>query len=217
MGKRVILFLLIIFNIAGCGKEVPSIEELNTINDQIIKYFETTDHDYQNVSFNYVDEDNRLVIVGLLDNSREKQEEFRNKVLDSPYIKFEQSKALESSKNSHLKVDDDIDMKIIIDSKSYNIVPENNETVLSLMQLLPLELNMKELNGNEKFYYLNTTLPTNSSVPTKINKGDVMLYQDNCLVIFYKDFNTDYEYTKIGHIADLPDLGSDNIKVTFSK
>ena len=44
-----------------------------------------------------------------------------------------------------------------------------------------------------------------------------MLYGDNCLVIFYESFDTNYSYTKIGHIADLDNLGNNNIKVQFKK
>ena len=44
-----------------------------------------------------------------------------------------------------------------------------------------------------------------------------MLYGDNCLVILYKSFNTNYSYTKIGHIDNLPDLGSNDITVKFTK
>ena len=82
---------------------------------------------------------------------------------------------------------------------------------------LPQEFRMKELNGNEKYIYLDTSFPTNSFNPQRILKGDIMLYGDNCLVIFYKSFDTPYSYTKIGHIDNLPDLGSDNITVIFKK
>ena len=44
-----------------------------------------------------------------------------------------------------------------------------------------------------------------------------MLYGSNCLVIFYKSFDTSYSYTKIGHIENLPDLGDGNINVEMKK
>ena len=108
-------------------------------------------------------------------------------------------------------------VKAIINRKEYVINLEDNETANSFANLLPQELNMSELNGNEKYIYLDTTLPTNSSNPKRINAGDVMLYGDNCLVIFYKSFDTSYSYTRIGHIDDLPNLGNGNITVKFEK
>ena len=104
-------------------------------------------------------------------------------------------------------------MNITINNKEYNIQLENNETVNKFIELLPLEIDMNELNGNEKYVYLNTKLPTNPSNQKRINSGDIMLYGNNCLVIFYKSFNTSYSYTKIGHINNLDNLGSNDIKV----
>ena len=108
-------------------------------------------------------------------------------------------------------------MKAIINDTEYIIDLEDNETVRKIVSILPQELMMSELNGNEKYIYLDTTLPTNSSNPKRINVGDVMLYGDNCLVIFYKSFDTSYSYTIIGHIDNLPNLGNDSISVKFEK
>ena len=108
-------------------------------------------------------------------------------------------------------------VKIVIDEKKFIIDLEDNETVKSFINMLPLELNMKELNGNEKYVYLDNSLPTNSSNPKRINAGDVMLYGNNCLVIFYKSFDTSYSYTKIGHIDNLENLGNENINVKIKE
>ena len=106
---------------------------------------------------------------------------------------------------------------ININNKDYELNLENNKTVNEFVNILPIEFTMNELNGNEKYIYLNTTLPSNSSKQKRINAGDVMLYGDNCLVIFYKSFDTSYSYTKIGHIDNLPNLGNDSISVKFEK
>ena len=108
-------------------------------------------------------------------------------------------------------------VKAVINGKDYTINLENNETANSFVNMLPKEFKMEELNGNEKYIYLDSSLPTNSSNPKHINSGDVMLYGDNCLVIFYKSFDTSYSYTKIGHIDNLPDLGSDSVSVKLEK
>ena len=104
-------------------------------------------------------------------------------------------------------------MQIIIDNKEYSMLLEDNETTKRLIELLPLELTMEELNGNEKYVYLEEHLPTNEVYEEQIKAGDVMLYTDNCLVIFYKTFKTTYPYTKIGHINNLEDLGKNNITI----
>lgn len=100
--------------------------------------------------------------------------------------------------------------KLLIDNKEYSITLEDNETVDALIKNMPLELSMSNLNGNEFYTYLDFTLPTNSSNPGNINKGDIYLYGNNCLVIFYESFNTSYSYTKIGKLDDIEAL--DNIK-----
>ena len=108
-------------------------------------------------------------------------------------------------------------LNIVINNDNYVLNLESNETVTKLLELLPLEIEMSELNGNEKYIYLDESLPTNSSNPKHINSGDVMLFGDNCLVVFYKSFDTSYSYTKIGHIDNLKDLGSNNIIVKITK
>lgn len=118
------------------------------------------------------------------------------------------------TKDSDVKVSN---IKVTIDNKTYTLELEDNETARSFIDLLPQEYSMSELNGNEKYIYLDSSLPTNSSNPKHINSGDVMLYGNNCLVIFYKSFDTSYSYTKIGHIDNLDDLGNESIIAKFEK
>jgi len=104
-------------------------------------------------------------------------------------------------------------VKININNKDYILNLENNITTKSFINLLPSEYTMKDLNNNEKYIYLNNTLPIDPISPKHINKGDVMLYSNNCLVIFYKSFDTTYSYTKIGHIENLDEFDNKNINV----
>ena len=104
---------------------------------------------------------------------------------------------------------------ININNKKLGIDLENNSTTSALIKLLPLELSMNDLNGNEKYVYLNESLPTNTYSPKHIEVGDVMLFGDNCLVIFYESFDTSYSYSKIGHINNLPSLDDGNISISI--
>ena len=95
-----------------------------------------------------------------------------------------------------------------------------NDSTQAFASMLPLTLDMNELNGNEKYFYLDSSLPADSNNPGTINAGDIMLYGSDCLVLFYKTFSTSYSYTKIGSV-DNPQqlaeaLGRGNVKVTFS-
>ncbi len=108
-------------------------------------------------------------------------------------------------------------VNVIINNEKYQAIIEDNDTVEAFINILPQEFTMQELNGNEKYIYMDRTLPTNAVNPKHIEKGDIMLFGNNCLVIFYKSFDTNYSYTKIGHIDNLSDLGSNDILVKFEK
>ena len=87
----------------------------------------------------------------------------------------------------------------------------------ALLDLLPLTLNMQELNGNEKYATLPQALPTDAAQPGQIQTGDLMLYGSDCLVLFYEDFPTSYSYTPLGKIDDpqglAQALGAGNVEV----
>ena len=102
---------------------------------------------------------------------------------------------------------------------SFPVTLEDNATATAFMAFCPTTLAMTELNNNEKYHNLDTTLPTNASCPGTIQAGDIMLYNDNCIVVFYKTFATTYNYTKIGHIDDVTNLadalGTGDVSVSF--
>lgn len=124
-------------------------------------------------------------------------------------------------KNCDKKTNNSIEViktvKVIINEDEYTLNLEENETAKMFANSLPQEFNMHELNGNEKYVCLNDSLPIDIYNPKRVNKGDVMLFGNDCLVVFYKSFDTPYSYTKIGHIDKLPDLGNDNITIKFEK
>ena len=108
-------------------------------------------------------------------------------------------------------------LNVTINDESYVLTLENNQTAYDLFNVVPLEVEMEDLNNNEKYKYLSFSLEYDNSYTGYIRKGDVMLYESNCLVIFYKDFETDYSYTRIGHIDNLSDFDDSNITVKIVK
>ncbi|WP_404410186.1 cyclophilin [Exiguobacterium aurantiacum] len=96
---------------------------------------------------------------------------------------------------------------------------ETNPTAEALQARLLLTLSMQDLHQNEKYFYFNEPFPTNPERVGSIRAGDVMLYGDDCLVLFYKDVETSYAYTRIGRVEDFatlePLLGSGTVELTF--
>jgi hypothetical protein len=110
-------------------------------------------------------------------------------------------------------------MKIKIGNSTLTATLYDNQAATAFKSLLPLTVNMVELNGNEKYVDLPRSLPTAASNPGTIQNGDLMLYGSSTLVLFYKSFSTSYSYTKLGRIDDVTGLvaalGTGNVSVTF--
>lgn len=110
-------------------------------------------------------------------------------------------------------------MRVIVGDKVFLATLADNATAQAFKELLPLTLDMTELNGNEKYNYLSTTLPRDASNPGTIHAGDIMLYGNSCVVLFYETFNTSYSYTRIGAIDDptglAAALGTGDVTVRF--
>ncbi len=111
-------------------------------------------------------------------------------------------------------------IKVVVNGKIYVAELENNKTAKAFLKMLPLTISMEELNGNEKYKYLDQNLPANAYKPGTIQTGDLMLYGSDCLVLFYQTFKSGYSYTRIGKILKPQGLekalGESNIKITIS-
>ncbi|ADB38205.1 hypothetical protein Slin_2181 [Spirosoma linguale DSM 74] len=110
-------------------------------------------------------------------------------------------------------------LRIRIGTDTFTATLLDNPSVEAFKARLPLTIVMKELNGNEKFVDLPTSLPTSASNPGAIQAGDLMLYGSSTLVLFYETFQTSYRYTKLGRIENSTGLaaalGTAKITVTF--
>ena len=106
-----------------------------------------------------------------------------------------------------------------IGEQAFSATLEDNDTARAFAVLLPMELRMTELNGNEKYHYLMGPLPAASERVGHIEAGDIMLFGDSCVVVFYQSFDTPYSYTRIGKIEDVEGLaealGDGDVDVGF--
>ena len=137
----VLVCTLMTLTLTGCGSKVEtdnrvgnvSIEELNDINNKIIYYFNNNGASiYNNYSYNYVDEKDMVVVVGLVNNSKEEQEKFIKKVFiddeakildainNQEIIKFVESKDVFEGKII-VAEENYITVEVLRDSKSFKV------------------------------------------------------------------------------------------------
>lgn len=111
-------------------------------------------------------------------------------------------------------------ISIEVNGQTFSATLADNDTARAFAARLPMTLDMRELNGNEKYFYLDEPLPAAAQRVGQIRAGDLMLFGSDCVVLFYESFATSYTYTPIGRIDDpagLADaLGSGSAEVFFS-
>jgi len=93
-----------------------------------------------------------------------------------------------------------IKIKITVNGKVFTGELYDDDAAHAFANMLPLTLSIDELNGNEKYHFFDSSLPTDPFRPAGIHTGDLMLYGNNCLVLFYKDFTSSYSYTPLGRL-----------------
>jgi hypothetical protein len=107
-----------------------------------------------------------------------------------------------------------------IGSQRFAVTLEDNPTASAFAQLLPATFDMTELNGNEKYVRLPRSLPNKPVPPGTIRTGDILLYGNNTVVVFYETFQSSYSYTRIGRVVEgaglAKALGPGNPRVAFT-
>lgn len=111
--------------------------------------------------------------------------------------------------------------KLIIEvgSRKFSATLCQNSSAKAFKEMLPINLQMDDLHGNEKYHYFSQSLPTNSEQVRSIKTGDLMLFGSNCLVLFYKNFSTTYSYSRIATLDNLNEftkaVGKKGVQVSF--
>ncbi len=112
-------------------------------------------------------------------------------------------------------------MTVTVNGESYTAHFYDTKAAEKFKSMLPISFTMSELNGNEKYIYTDTKYPTSAEKVGNIKKGEIMLYGDNCIVLFYDSFSTPYSYTRIGYIENADGLenavGKQDAQVKFDK
>lgn len=160
-----------------------------------------------------------LGCTNISDSKQTVQQESKNNTLTATPISYKEKEVITLTKNKSPE-NNMITANLKIGDKDFVLKLYNNPSVQALLKKMPLKLDMKDLNKNEKYNYFTENLPSSSESIKNIKTGDFMLYGSDCLVVFYKDFQTSYNYTKLGYIEDTSKLvevlGSGNVQAVIS-
>ena len=155
MNKRLFTILVMsvmVLGVVGCSREKIEINSTEA-NDYIISYIEKH-KEYDNLAYNYVDNETGEVIVGLIDNSKEKQDEFIEKV----YSECCGSKMVKAVKTQEIIKFQDSDPLKNLDSKNSKIVVEENSPTASSSFDIYLErdgITIYKVPNIKEIYYEN--------------------------------------------------------------
>lgn len=169
-------------------------QELEDINNKIIEYFSLEENiKYGNYSYNYIDYENMVVVVGLKDNSLEEQDKFREIVVDSKLIRFEKGEITLSNNDNIYEIelkkeieainhgnspDDLVKYKVYVkDSKLYAINLGNNE-----------ERIVFDLEIVDYIAVRNICCTGNAKLLILTKDGNVYMSEDDCNYNFSFDF-----------------------------
>ncbi len=110
-------------------------------------------------------------------------------------------------------------IELLIGDAHFSAMLYENETARAFAERLPMTLRMSDLNGNEKYHYMSTPIPTCETYYPTIPAGELMLFGDKCVVLFY-DRAGGFDYTPIGKILNISGLqealGTGDISITFT-
>lgn len=111
-------------------------------------------------------------------------------------------------------------ISIIVENKTFDAVLYDVKAAEEFYSMLPLTMDMSAM-PHEKYFYLNRNLTSESRKVENIEEGDVMLWGNNCFVLFYESFSSSYSYTKLGKIENTQGfadaLGQAGVTVTVRR
>ena len=112
-------------------------------------------------------------------------------------------------------------MWMTVGERRFAITLADTAAARAFAAMLPLTLDMEDLNGNEKKEELPNPLPMDTYQPGTIRNGDILLWGTRTVVIFYLTFDSPYAYTRLGRVDDpaglAQALGRRDARVVFSR
>ena len=113
------------------------------------------------------------------------------------------------------------DYYLLIGDKKFPFILEDNKAANKLKEKLSIKIKMNGSISHEKYYKFSDSFETNIYSPRTIEVGDILLYKDDHLVLFYETFSSTYSYTRLGKVSSTDGLkealGSGDVTVSWCK
>ena len=122
----------------------------------------------------------------------------------------------EVNQNEADKVGQLANFNVKFGTKTYKAKSTSTETTKSFLESLPVTLDMKDVDDNQKYGCMYYKITSESAKTNKVKKGDVLLSGESCLIVATEDFKTINKYVVLGHIDNLDDVPEGLVKAIFS-
>ena len=187
MKKIRILILCFILTLVTFGCDNKNVQKPTNLQDTystVGDYFGDSSVDRSNLGAFYLDEENNIIVVNLIDNSESKQNEFLEKAnIDSKYIKFEQGGPYNTNSL-------DIDLKVSSEDNDENIkfkkyLKLDNRTIYLAENISELFIVENKNQTSLRKYIINSTESVDKSIENitnLLNKQSIL--KDGGTIIF---------------------------------
>ena len=109
------------------------------------------------------------------------------------------------------------DIQIKLNGIYYRATPVISYATQNFMKNFPMSVQMSDENSNQKKGCVYFKIEGDSDKPKNIEKGDLLIYGDSCIVIATSDFAGHGKYKKIGHINNIDGLPDGSYPALFSE
>ena len=217
MKKICILVLCLILTLVTFGCSNKSDKKPTNLQDTysaVGNYFGYSSVDRSNLGAFYLDEENNIIVVNLIDNSESKQNEFIEKAnIDSKYIKFEQGEPYNTNSL-------DIDLKVSSENNNENIkfkeyLKLDNRTIYLAENVSELFIVENKNQTSLKKYIINSTESKDKSIESitnLLNKQSIL--KDGGTIIF-KNKDKNITLIKCNAIDGNKDIYIGNYNLNF--
>lgn len=116
----------------------------------------------------------------------------------------------QTTKNKKIEIKTIENMVLKFDNESINLILNNNQTVKSLFEKLPIKMKINKKFEDRIIFKIDKELNIKTKKENNIKKGEIVLDENNNMIIFLESMECNKEYSKIGQILLINKL--DDIK-----